>query len=128
MMTIVLLAIVTGMPCVETTVTQVTPRLKGTGFESGVEVWFDTSLGVEKFSNEWGAGVVHYQDDTGNDVMAAEHRGDKVRVCLVSVPAPSKQPPCDPSKDPRGRVYKVYDYKQHVWYSGMNSEHECGGA
>ena len=83
---------------------------------------------MEKFKHEWGVGVVHYQDEPEDLIMAKEHAGDKVQVCLVSVPNSQDSPGCDPKTDPRGRVYRVYDYRLHASYSGMNGEHGCGGA
>ncbi|MBV8490843.1 MAG: hypothetical protein JO199_09980, partial [Candidatus Eremiobacteraeota bacterium] len=92
------------------------------------EVWFATNLGVESFgSKQTGAGVVHYQGDD-NAVMTAEHAGDKVQVCLLSTPSTADNPDCNPKTDPRGRVYRVYDYRQKASYSGINGEHSCGGA
>lgn len=118
-----------SIKCVDTTILEVTPRLENSTMqESGVEVWFASNLGVEKFgTKQTGAGVVHYQGDD-NAVMAAEHPGDKVQVCLVGVPNSTDDPGCDPKTDPRGRVYRVYDYKQKASYSGINGEHGCGGA
>lgn len=79
------------------------------------------------------ASVTHYQDDFDNDIMAAERRGDRVQVCLMSFPTPTyiaaqKQYGCDPDKDPRGWRFRVYDYRQHAAYYGSSSEHDCGGA
>lgn len=117
--------------CVNTTVFEVEPRLVTAGqthftkgdFASGVEVAFDTTLGVN--ASTW-ATVVHYQGDSGNALMMAERRGDPVRLCLVGVPVRDRY--CNPATDLRGRVYSVYDYRRRASYSGMNSEHDCGGA
>jgi hypothetical protein len=120
--------------CVDTTVAAVTPRLGNAGqttfsaqdFEqSGVSVAFNTRLGALPGSGARAA-VTHYQGEPGNDVMARERAGDRVQVCFLGGPKPSKF--CDPKKDPRGRSYRVYDYRQRAAYSGMNSEHDCGGA
>jgi hypothetical protein len=116
--------------CVDTTVFEVEPRLVSQGqthftsadFESGVEVTFHTSFGA----NAGLAAVVHYGGTSGNALMMSEHPGDRVRVCLVSIPTRDQY--CDPVTDLRGRVYQVYDYRRHASYSGMNSEHDCGGA
>jgi hypothetical protein len=121
--------------CVDTTVLGVTPRLgqpgqkvfKAEDFEnSGVSVVFRTHLGVDPLYPKNFAGVVHYQNTDGNDVMMSERAGDRVQVCFLSVPPPTEF--CDPDRDPRGRVYRVYDYRQRASYSGWNSEHTCGGA
>jgi hypothetical protein len=119
---------------VETTVYEVGPRLSsGTDghftaadFESGVDVVFATGLGVQPLFAKGQAEVVHYQGTPGNGVMRAEHAGDKVQVCFLGGPAPTKF--CNPDTDSRGRQYRVWDYKQKKQYWGMNSEHDCGGA
>ena len=72
------------------------------------------------------AGVTHYQGDAGNSIMIAEHPGDRVQVCIVQIPAPTTH--CNPDTDSRGRVYRVWDYKLKAQYSGLNGEHDCGGA
>jgi hypothetical protein len=124
-----------SVACVNTTVRTVTPRLTSSGQktfttqdfqQSGVAVDFNTLLGSDPANRNMRAAVVHYQATPGNDVMMKEHAGDKVQVCFLSRPAPTKF--CDPDKDGRGRVFRVYDYRRHAQYSGMNSEHGCGGA
>ncbi|HEY9084557.1 MAG TPA: hypothetical protein VIN40_01245 [Candidatus Tyrphobacter sp.] len=117
--------------CVDTTVFEVQPRLVSQGqthftradFASGVEVAFHTTLGVNAAG--W-ASVVHYQGTSGNTLMMSERPGDRVRVCLVSIPTRDRY--CNPVTDLRGRVYNVWDYRRNAWYTGMNSEHDCGGA
>jgi hypothetical protein len=124
-----------SVSCVDTTVTEVTPRLENAGQttftakdlqETGVIVSFKTGLGVAPLFAKDYAAVVHYQNETANDVMAAEHAGDRVQVCFLGGPAPTQY--CDPDKDDRGRRFRVYDYRQQKQYWGMNSEHDCGGA
>jgi hypothetical protein len=124
-----------AITCVDTTVNLVTPRLGTLGQttftaadyeQSGVEVTFNTGLGIAPLFPGGKAVVVHYQDTPGNDVMAAERPGDRVQVCYLGGPAPTVH--CNPDKDSRGRTYRVYDYKHHKQYWGMNSEHDCGGA
>ena len=77
-----------SVSCVDTTVTEVTPRLENAGQttftakdlqETGVIVSFKTGLGVAPLFAKDYAAVVHYQNETANDVMAAEHAGDRVR-------------------------------------------------
>jgi len=123
-----------AISCVETTVISVTPRLgepNQTSFSpadfkaSGVAVTFATSLGIQPIFPGH-ASIVHYQGDGDNATMAAEHAGDKVQVCFLGGPAPTSS--CDPDKDPRGRQYRVYDYRQKKQYWGFNAEHLCGGA
>ena len=124
-----------SISCVDSTVKTVTPRLVSAGqtsyskkdFEqSGVEVAFNTRLGADPVVPSAFVGVTHYQGDAGNNVMMAEHPGDRVQVCIVKIPAPTKY--CNPDTDPRGRVYRVWDYRQKAQYAGFNSEHDCGGA
>ncbi len=123
-----------SIPCVDTTVLSVLPRLSNGGaaptkqdfVSSGVQVSFNSTLGADPVDKSARAEVVHYQDSPGNAVMMAEKKGDKVQVCFLGPPAPTST--CDPDKDSRGRTYRVYDYRQKQQYNGMNSEHGCGGA
>ena len=124
-----------SIACVDTTVKSVTPRLGSAGqtsysrsdfMQSGVAVTFNTRLGADPAEPAALAGVVHYQDMAGNGVMMAEHRGDRVQVCFLQAPAPTEF--CNPDSDSRGRLYRVWDYRQKAQYAGTNSEHDCGGA
>lgn len=124
-----------SVACVNTTVKTVEPRLTTYGqktfsrsdfLQSGVSVEFNTRLGSDPANPNMLAAVTHYQGTPGNDVMMAERPGDKVQVCFLSRPAPSKY--CNPDKDGRGRMFRVYDYRRNASYAGMNSEHDCGGA
>ena len=122
--------------CVDTTVLSVTPRLGSPGqtafstsdfVQSGVIVTFNTRLGVYAPAEPGArAAVTHYQDTAGNNVMMREHRGDKVQVCFLGGPAPTTT--CNPDTDGRGRLYRVYDYRERAQYAGQNEEHDCGGA
>jgi hypothetical protein len=123
-----------SVECVDTTVKVVEPRLTGDGQktftardfqESGVLVEFNTFLGSDP-ANHSRAAVTHYEGTAGNNIMMRERVGDKVQVCFLSRPAPTAY--CNPDEDGRGRVFRVYDYRQRAQYSGMNSEHDCGGA
>jgi hypothetical protein len=124
-----------AISCVDTTVRSVTPRLESAGQttftaedfkQSGVAVVFATGLGIQPLFSSGTASVVHYQDTTGNSIMAAERAGDRVQVCYLGGPAPTQY--CNPDKDDRGRNYRVYDYRQRAQYWGGNEEHDCGGA
>lgn len=124
-----------SIACVDSTVKSVTPRLGNAGqttytrndfLQSGVAVTFNTRLGADPVGPPGFAGVVHYQGTAGNTVMMAEHRGDRVQVCFLAAPAPTDY--CNPDSDSRGRLYRVWDYRQKAQYSGTNSEHDCGGA
>jgi hypothetical protein len=127
--------VVASASCVDTTVRLVAPRLTGSDpakehftrqdfIDSGVDVTFNTKLGSP--SGVIWAEVVHYQDEPGNNIMMTERVGDRVRVCFLGTPHADEA--CDPKTDLRGRKFSVYDYRQHASYSGMNSEHDCGGA
>jgi hypothetical protein len=121
--------------CVNTTVRLVAPRLDGLDpakehftrqdfIQSGVAVTFNTKLGL-KNGIQW-AEVVHYQGEPHNNIMMAERIGERVRVCFLG--GPEADEACDPKTDLRGWKFDVYDYRQHASYSGINSEHGCGGA
>ena len=129
------------VPCAEGVVTNVQPRLDegnvpaAERFASGVSVEMRIPT-APKFLNGQPfpfARVVHYDRDLGNAVMEAEHPGDRVQVCLFSFPTPSYDLSsgkivCDPNEDPRGMMFRVYDYKRHAAYLGPTTEHGCGGA
>ncbi|MFY9884731.1 MAG: hypothetical protein WAK15_08155 [Candidatus Cybelea sp.] len=126
--------VVASASCVDTTVRSVEPRLtNGTPNErytrqeitdSGPAVTFNTKIGQPN-GVMW-AEVVHYGGQSGNGVMINERPGDRVRVCFLGGPTPDEA--CNPKTDLRGRTFSVYDYRQHASYSGINSEHDCGGA
>jgi len=120
---------------VNTTVRLVAPRLDGLDpakehftrqdfIQSGVAVTFNTKLGL-KNGIQW-AEVVHYQGEPRNSIMMAERIGERVRICFLG--GPEADEACDPKTDLRGWKFSVYDYRQHASYSGINSEHDCGGA
>jgi len=124
-----------SIACVNSTVLRVTPRLRIQGqtmfsaadYEAtGVNVAFVTRLGVDPLFPKAHASVVHYQGMPGNVVMMAERPGDRVQVCFLSAPTPTQF--CNPDRDSRGRLYRIYDYRQKAQYSGENGEHTCGGA
>jgi hypothetical protein len=123
-----------SVACVDTTVRSVEPRLTSYGqkittqdfVQSGVVVDFNTTLGSDPANPGMRASVTHYQGTAGNTIMMRERAGDKVQICFISRPAPTVY--CNPDKDGRGRVFRVYDYRQHSQYAGMSSEHDCGGA
>jgi hypothetical protein len=128
-----------SIPCVDTTVLSVTPRISVSqtftkhDFEQpGVIVEFNTRLGYGSLFPEDHAGVTHYQGMPPNDIMMAERRGDRVQVCFLGTPFPTwdthGKPICEPDNDDRGHMYRVYDYRLHAAFAGMNSEHGCGGA
>jgi hypothetical protein len=115
---------------------------------SGIVVTFASNLGVEHipqaragvvdrstylqhstFEYKLQTSVLEWQvapNGVPNPIAAAERAGDEVQLCLIAVPEPTIA--CDPLTDPRGRTYRVYDYRQHAAYSDTNSNHACGGA
>ena len=123
-----------SVACVDTTVKSVQPRLTAEGqttftaqdFESGVEVVYDTHLGSDPAHPEMLASVTLYGGLPGTEIMMKERAGDRVQVCFISRPAPTVE--CNPDLDVRGRVFRVYDFKQQAQYYGQNTEHGCGGA
>ncbi len=65
--------------------------------------------------------------------MRSERRGDRIQVCLLSFPLPrfdkaTHQWICDPDADPRGWMFRVYEYRRHAAFYGPNTQHSCGGA
>ena len=85
---------------------------------------FAAKLGVETFPDVRAAIV-----DRGakpSDAIARQKVGDKVQICLLNSPRPSQY--CDPTKDSRGRVFRVYNYRLKAAYTGWNANHGCGGA
>ena len=109
--------------CEESVITKV-----GTYFEndptSGFFAVFQSKLGVESFSDAHAAVVDRSADS--NSALAKQKVGDKVQVCLIG--APPKDQYCNPDKDPRGRFFRVYNYRLKVAYAGTNANHLCGGA
>jgi hypothetical protein len=124
-----------SIACADTTVTEVTPRLGSENqktftrqdfVQTGVIVRFASRLGVDPLTPTANASVTHYQDLPGNTIMMTERVGDRVQLCFLGAPAPTVS--CDPDSDPRGRFYRVYEYRRHTAYAGENEEHSCGGA
>lgn len=93
--------------CVETSVTLVGSRLEGVA---------DSGSGVE-FAN--GMSQVSYDVLLG---IANSRVGDRVRICLVSVPEN-----CPPGDD-RGRVYSGTNLRTNESWTAPDSQHMCGGA
>ncbi len=127
--------------CADGAVTSVHSRLEEAGspspqrFQSGVAVEIKLPTAPKFFNGQPfpAAAVVHYDGDRGNKLMESEKPGDRVQVCLVSFPTPTRDPQtakviCDPNIDSRGIVYRVYDYGRHAAYMGPDSQHSCGGA
>jgi hypothetical protein len=109
--------------CEESTITKFMNYFEGQP-DSGYVVAFQSKIGLERFSN---ATVAVVDRNAGKkSAIARQKVGDKVQVCLIETP--SRDQSCNPDKDPRGRVYRVYNYRLKATYSGWNSNHGCGGA
>jgi len=133
-----------SVPCVDGVISGVTPRLGREGQTRFTAQDYQTSGVVTRVRllrptafvagvTLTSAGVTHYQGTEDNDVMAAEHPGDRVQVCLMSFPTPTydatrRQYICDPDRDSRGWTFRIYDYRQHAAYYGSDTQHPCGGA
>ena len=126
--------------CIRTAVSGITTRLVSldpkTGREkvvpsSGFQITFGGTL-PDPYVGSLHPGLVFYQGDAANELIALERRGDPTQVCVIAYPdvqTLTHQPGlCDPTRDPRGRTLRVYDYKLQTAYIGPNSEHGCGGA
>ena len=61
-----------------------------------------------------------------SQVAIHERPGDKVQLCFLG--KVEGTPGCIPAADPRGRLYRAYDYRLHAAYTAFNSQHVCGGA
>jgi ribosomal protein L21E len=109
--------------CVDSTVTKTGYYFEGKP-ESGIYAEFETKIGVETAS-DYKARVVDRSSPL-NSVMDVQEVGDQVQVCLISFPETDRW--CNPQKDFRGRVYRVYNYRLKAAYSGVNANHLCGGA
>jgi hypothetical protein len=109
--------------CEDSTVTEA-----GTYFKDdpngGFYAIFQSTLGVQNFPKAH-ASVVD-RSAGQNSPLAKQKVGDKVQVCLLHTP--TKSPYCDPNKDERGRVYRIYNYRLRSAYQGWNGNHGCGGA
>jgi hypothetical protein len=100
--------------CSDTTISKMAGRLGG-------DIVVGTGGTYILFAN--GVSVVSYGSDR---VVDQERVGDKVQTCFLGRVVGTQS--CDPTKDHRGYMYRVYDYKLHQAYTMMNSEHACGGA
>jgi hypothetical protein len=123
-----------SVACVDTTVYRVEPRLAARGQRTftkaefkneGVEVTFNSYLGMGAAFPGMRAMVTHYEFEDGDGLMTEERPGDKVQLCFLDGPTPNAT--CNPDRDPRGREYRIFDYKRHASYDGWNEEHGCGG-
>lgn len=93
--------------CFETNVVSVGPRLEGVP-DSGSTITYESGLSQ-----------IDYARVPGIDNSQA---GDRVRVCLVSVPEN-----CPPGDD-RGRVYTSTNLRTDETWTAPDSQHSCGGA
>ena len=61
-----------------------------------------------------------------SQVAVHERSGDKVQLCFLGMVEGTTG--CITAADPRGRLYRAYDYRLHAAYTALNSQHVCGGA
>jgi len=97
--------------CARTTIAEVTERL---GDASGPIAGSGSAV---SFAN--GGHQVSYEQVAAVD---QSHRGDPVRMCLVSLPRN-----CPPG-DARGKIYKTTNLRTHGSWTLPDSQHSCGGA
>jgi hypothetical protein len=64
----------------------------------------------------------------GYSPLMQMRRGDRVQVCLVSIPEQERGSRCRPWHDERGRWYRVFDYRLRRAFTAPNANHGCGGA
>ncbi|ONG43665.1 hypothetical protein BKE38_28725, partial [Pseudoroseomonas deserti] len=96
--------------CAETTV-----RATGTRLESGGRPVAGSGSQIT-YGN--GGGQVSYDTVPG---IEASRPGDRVRLCLVSVPRNC------PANDARGRVYRATNLRSQGQWTLADSAHSCGG-
>ncbi len=93
--------------CSEATIARLGPRLEGQP-DSGSGVVYDN-----------GGAQVSYEVIAG---LARSRVGDRVRLCLVSVPKN-----CPPGDD-RGKEYRATNLRTGASWTAPDSQHSCGGA
>jgi len=93
--------------CVSTAVKEVSFRLDGVP-DSGSAI-------------EYTDGIYQVSYDTVPE-MAASRAGDKIKLCLLSVPSGC------PKGDDRGKNYRATNLRTGKSWEAMDSEHMCGGA
>ncbi len=109
--------------CEDSTITEVGTYFKDDP-KSGFYAIFQSTLGVQNFPNTH-ASVVD-RSARQDSPIAKQQVGDKVQICLLYTPTKSSD--CDPNKDRRGRIYRIYNYRLRSAYQGWNANHGCGGA
>lgn len=119
--------------CVNTTIDFFGPRLDmphGTPAqlrnaiqESGIHIDYATHHWDR---HHWEPASVLYQGEDELAVAARQRLGDKVQMCFIS--SPQKTAYCDPVADPRGIIFRIYNYRLRAEFRAPNSQHGCGGA
>lgn len=116
----------TALGCVETVVTGA-QQPTGPGMADGGSISFRDDIAPHHgTSNQQILGVY-----VAPGAYAIANVGDRVRVCLLNVPAKSVNSDglgCDPARDIRGRGFIVYDRATGEADVYSNGEHSCGGA
>jgi hypothetical protein len=114
----------TALGCVETVITK-SAAPSGPAMADGGEIAFRDDVGQKHGANN--AEITSLYIPPGGYPVGAT--GDRVRACLLSVPAKENVPGgCDPSVDSRGREFLVYDRANASAQVYTNGEHLCGGA
>lgn len=109
--------------CVTTQIVDKSTRFDGaTPGEAGGEVYVSFTIKVGLYISE----IPHLAPNANPDAYMARTQdfalGDKVRLCLVSLPED-----CPPGDD-RGKVYSVANLKNNLSFIGIDAWHTCGGA
>ncbi len=118
--------IVTPLGCVETVVTKSQAPTGSAMYQGGTLSFRDP---IAPGQSGQAARIRSLYIPPGSEPIASA--GDRVRVCLLSVPA--KSGGCDPTTDARGLEFLVYVHtsdptRQTNAAVYMNAEHNCGGA
>lgn len=109
--------LITPIVCKDTKIKSISGRFgdaygKSQWASAGTRIIFSSGLGVVSYSL--------------NRIVDRERVGDRVQACFLGRVVGATN--CDPVKDARGYVYRLYDYRLHAAYVMMNSQHACGGA
>lgn len=116
----------TALGCVETVVTKA-ENPTGPSLAQGGSIAFHDDIAPHHGAGNFTITEVYVEPGS----YALPKNGDRVRVCLVSVPERDVTPDgagCDPDRDARGREFIVYDRNNGHAEIYSNGEHGCGGA
>jgi uncharacterized protein len=102
--------------CINTTIVDISDRFGGPLSPYPNSDGFDSGSAANMAS---GGFVISYQKEP---VLLHSKRGDRVRMCLVSIPKN-----CPPNDD-RGRQYRIINLRTNESSIMSDSQHMCGGA